>query len=138
MAHQLIAAAVVMPVGNRQSGRQPREQPRIGQLQQQMKVIAEQAIVIEAEIEPLAIPVQPDEELGSILIIVEDGFAGVAAIEDVKAGGRREQRAASGTRHGFASASSRPALVGCRAKLAWKQFTARSAKTQEGRARIIS
>lgn len=71
--------------------------PRVGQVQEQ--VVVHQAVVVEPPLEAVAVAGQQFEEVAAVLVVVEAGLAGLAAVEDVVAGGSGPLRAASGAGH---------------------------------------
>jgi hypothetical protein len=87
VADEPVAATIVMPVRHQQPGHQARQHLGSRQLRQQVEVVAQEAIVIEPDAEAGAVAGQEAQEEGSVLIVVEDGLAGVAAVEDVVTGG---------------------------------------------------
>jgi hypothetical protein len=93
----------VVRVGAQQSGHQRRQAPRVGQLQQQVEVVAQQAIVVRAQAEAVAGAQQQGAEAGPVLVVEEDGLAVVAAVQDVVAGGLGPLGVAWLARHGGSS-----------------------------------
>ena len=96
---QPIPPPVMVPVGHQQPRQQRRQLARIGQLQQEVKIVVHQAIVIEPKPEAIALALQQPQEMEAVVIVVEDRRARVPAVEDVVAGGmgpHRRERALRG------------------------------------------
>src|SRR5947207_15922631 len=62
-----------------------------------MEVIVQQAIVVQPQVAAVAVPSQQVQEMAGVLVIVEDGLAGVVAVEDVTTGSIGVLVVASGT-----------------------------------------
>jgi hypothetical protein len=68
-----------------------------------MEVIAHQTVVIMPNVEAVAVACQQLKEVEPVLVVVEDGLAGMAAIEDVVTDAVGPQVAAGSARHAESS-----------------------------------
>jgi hypothetical protein len=101
MTDQRVPPEVVVPVSEQQPCHQGRQPAGVGQLQDQVEVIPHQAVVIETMVKALAVAGEQTEEVGTVGVVLEDGFACVAAVADMVAGGVGPVAAARNAGHGL-------------------------------------
>src|SRR5947207_250680 len=102
VAHEAVAAVEVMHVGAQQPGAERRQPPWVRQLQEEVKVIAHETVVIKPQGETLAVAGEQPEKITAVLVVGEDGFAVMAAVHDMVAGGIGPLLAAGSAGHGSA------------------------------------
>jgi hypothetical protein len=95
---------------NEQPRHHPRQAARFGELEQWVKVIAHQALVVQTDLEAIAVTAEEFEEMLPIRVVVKDGLPGMPTIDDVVTGSLRPLSGAWFTRH-EASLSRCPPLI---------------------------
>jgi len=98
-ADQAVAAAVLKPGGDEQAGHDRGEAVGAVEVNQEVEVVGHEAVVVDAE-GGGGVAGEQFQEVGEVVGVVEGGFAGVAAVEDVEAGVGGVSSAAWSTGHG--------------------------------------
>jgi hypothetical protein len=81
---------LVVDIGTQDPGHKRRKPSGIGQLQQQqLKMIAPQAIVVDTQVQPVPVAMEQLPEVTQIGFLRKEGISVVAAIENREAGGLR-------------------------------------------------